>query len=144
MFDAMTAWTAIGALLAGAALQVVLAIAGFRTRNTDKAQAEAHMALKRELRALQAECGVLTRRLLMLEAQGALKVPVTVNAPVARTPADPAYELAGKLARKGASMDELMDTCGLSRGEVELIATLNTTSHTDQGTQVKKPATTTA
>jgi hypothetical protein len=144
MFDAMTAWTAIGALLAGAALQVVLAIAGFRSRHTDKAQIEAHAALKRELQVVQSECSVLARRLLALEAQGALKVPVTVSAPVSRTPADPAYELAGKLARKGASLDELMDTCGLSRGEVELIATLNTSSHTDQGIQVKKPATTAA
>lgn len=32
------------------------------------------------------------------------------------------YEQAIKLAQKGASVDDLMDVCGLTRGEAELVA----------------------
>lgn len=35
------------------------------------------------------------------------------------------YGQAAKLVRKGANADELVDTCGLSRGEAELIMFLN-------------------
>ena len=36
-----------------------------------------------------------------------------------------AYGQAARLVRKGADADELVDTCGLSRGEAELIMFLN-------------------
>jgi hypothetical protein len=36
-----------------------------------------------------------------------------------------AYGQAAKMVRKGADADELVDTCGLSRGEAELIMFLN-------------------
>ena len=38
-----------------------------------------------------------------------------------------AYEVAAKLVRKGASVDELVSVCGISRGEAELIINLHDT-----------------
>lgn len=45
--------------------------------------------------------------------------------PSARDTMHPHYEPAIRLARKGADVDELMATCGLVRGEAELIALLH-------------------
>lgn len=38
-----------------------------------------------------------------------------------------AYEVAAKLVRKGAGVDELVSVCGISRGEAELIINLHDT-----------------
>ena len=40
-------------------------------------------------------------------------------------PGAQAYQQAIKMAQKGASIDELIDICGLTRGEAELIAMLH-------------------
>jgi len=42
------------------------------------------------------------------------------------------YGNAARLANKGADMDELIDYCGLSRGEAELILFLNSEKQTSQ------------
>jgi hypothetical protein len=42
-----------------------------------------------------------------------------------RQPADHAYRLAIKLAQKGVPIDDLVATCGINRGEAELIAMLH-------------------
>lgn len=42
-----------------------------------------------------------------------------------RDPMTQTYEPAIKLAHKGADVEELMSTCGLARGEAELIAMLH-------------------
>lgn len=50
-----------------------------------------------------------------------------------KTPALQNYGNAARLAHKGADMDELVDYCGLSRGEAELILFLNS-DHQEQQT----------
>lgn len=40
-------------------------------------------------------------------------------------PGEQSYGQAMRMAKKGAPLDELVETCGLSRGEAELIITLN-------------------
>lgn len=42
-----------------------------------------------------------------------------------RQPANHAYRLAIKLAKKGVPVNDLVTTCGINRGEAELIATLH-------------------
>jgi hypothetical protein len=42
-----------------------------------------------------------------------------------RQPADHAYRLAIKLAQKGVPVEDLVATCGINRGEAELIAMLH-------------------
>jgi len=40
-------------------------------------------------------------------------------------PVDPSYAQALKLARKGASVEDLVEVCGLPRGEAELVAMMH-------------------
>jgi hypothetical protein len=126
MLNSGFAVIAIAALLAGAALQIVLALAGYRARRQERNQAGVIRDLQKELLGLQQEIHALRRQSVPAgRPEPAVALP-SVPAPMARRePASPAYELAGKLARKGASSEELMDTCGLSRGEVDLITMLN-------------------
>ena len=49
-----------------------------------------------------------------------------------KTPALQNYGNAARLANKGADMDELIDYCGLSRGEAELILFLNSEKQEQQ------------
>lgn len=49
-----------------------------------------------------------------------------------KTPALQNYGNAARLANKGADMDELVDYCGLSRGEAELILFLNSEKQEQQ------------
>jgi hypothetical protein len=115
---------AIAALLAGAALQLVLALAGYRARRQERNQAGLIRNLQKEMLGLHDELLQLRRQLLQAAPVTAAVAPV-VAAPARLEPVSPAYDLAGKLARKGASDEELMDTCGLSRGEVDLITRLS-------------------
>ncbi|HWR88581.1 MAG TPA: DUF2802 domain-containing protein [Acidiferrobacterales bacterium] len=126
MLNSGFAVIAIAALLAGAALQIVLALAGYRARRQERSQAAAIRDLQKELLGLQQEVHALRRQSVPLGRQEPTVALPSMPAPTARRePASPAYELASKLARKGASSEELMDTCGLSRGEVDLITILN-------------------
>lgn len=115
---------AIVALLAGAALQLVLALAGFRARRQERVQTVVIHELQNEILGLQRDLAGIRR-----QVQQALRddqvVPAAATPTVRREPMSPAYELASKLARKGANSAELMETCGLSRGEVDLITMLN-------------------
>lgn len=132
MLNSGFAVIAIAALLAGAALQIVLALAGFRARRQERNQAAVIRDLQKELLGLQQEVHAMRRQSLPTRRQeptvlsSSLPAPAPDPAPMTRRePASPAYELASKLARKGVGSEELMDTCGLSRGEVDLITMLN-------------------
>lgn len=114
---------AIAALLAGAALQLVLALAGYRARRQERAQAGVIRELQNEILGLQQDLAEI-RRQVMQTGRAEYATPAATPA-ARREPMSPAYELASKLARKGANTDELMETCGLSRGEVDLITVLN-------------------
>lgn len=118
---------AIAALLAGAALQLVLALAGYRARSQERSQAAVIRDLQKEVSGLHQELAGLRVRLAGGERrQPAAAGNVPAEAPaVRRELSSPAYELAGRLARRGASDNELMETCGLSRGEVDLITRLS-------------------
>jgi len=59
------------------------------------------------LRQRQQELGVRQEKMAQVEHQ------------------EPGFEQAIKLARKGSSVDELMEICNLSRGEAELIAMMH-------------------
>lgn len=118
------AFIAIAALLAGAALQLVLALAGFRARRQERAQSAIIDQLQNEILNLQRDL-VDIRRQVQFTSQAEIAPLPSAAAVVRREPMSPAYELASKLARKGANTDELMETCGLSRGEVDLITMLN-------------------
>lgn len=122
------AMIAIAALLAGAALQLVLALAGYRARRQERNQAAVIRDLQKDLLGLQEQLMVLRRQLAHDDRREIMPAPAAVVAPAPSArpePVSPAYDLAGKLARKGVSTEELMETCGLSRGEVDLITRLS-------------------
>jgi hypothetical protein len=128
MLNSGFAVIAIAALLAGAALQIVLALAGYRARRQERSQAAVIRDLQKELLGVQQEVQALRRQSVPTSRPEPAAVLPPAPMPVSmarRDPASPAYEMASKLARKGASSEELMDTCGLSRGEVDLITMLN-------------------
>jgi hypothetical protein len=120
---------AIAALLAGAALQVVLALAGFRARRQEKNQSGVIRDLQKEVMNLQQDLAMLKRQATprtVYEAPApAVATPVVSQPVVRREPVSPAYEMASKLARRGAPREEIMETCGLSRGEADLIGMLS-------------------
>jgi len=134
MFDQNLAIIAVAALLGAATLQVVLALAGYRARQRVPRTNQDLRDAQREIRSLHAALTALTRRLNALE-QAPEPVVAVAAAPVRTETLDPAYDLAGKLARRGASAEELMETCGLSRGEVELIACLNSPAQSGAGAE---------
>jgi len=112
---------AVAALLAGAALQIVLALAGYRARRIERTQVATLRDLQKDVIGMQQELTVLRRQLAEAKRQ---EPAAPLPAAPRREVASPAYDLATKLARKGASTEELMETCGLSRGEVDLITML--------------------
>jgi hypothetical protein len=129
MLNSGFAVIAVAALLAGAALQIVLALAGYRARRQERSQAAVIRDLQKDMLGLQQEVQALRRQSVVQVSRPTVPVELpAASTPVPMTrrdPASPAYEMASKLARKGASIEELMDTCGLSRGEVDLITMLN-------------------
>ena len=120
---------AIAALLAGAALQIVLALAGYRARRQERVQSGVIRDLQKEVIDLQQEITVLKHQgatpRTIFEAPAPVVAQNTMPPPARREPVSPAYEMASKLARRGAPREEIMETCGLSRGEADLISMLS-------------------
>lgn len=132
MFDQQLAIVAVAALLGAAVLQIVLALAGYRSRRRAATPNQDLRDVQREMHSLHVAVTALARRVGALEVAPAPPTAAAARpAPMRSEPVEPAYDLAGKLARRGASTEELMETCGLSRGEVELIARLNAPATAD-------------
>lgn len=110
----------------------VLVVAGLvALRRTAARQDAALSSLQNDLRALcNAAVGMgdrvnqMERRLRQVserqEALGLRQEQLNQEDPEAR-----AYSQAIKMAHKGANVDDLIDVCGLSRGEAELVAMMH-------------------
>lgn len=119
-------------LMVVAALLAVFAVAGVVAQRRMAAQQDDVMrALQHDLRSLcNAAVGMgervnqMERRLRQLaerqEALGLRQEQLNQEDPEART-----YSQAIKMAHKGASVDDLVEVCGLSRGEAELVAMMH-------------------
>jgi hypothetical protein len=112
----------VAALLAAALLQLVLAIAGYRTRGERRQNHRAVHGLQEGLMLMSTETAALGRRLSILEQQLSQASSRREEVPAPSGPIGQAYEVAVNLVRKGCSVQELVSTCGLSQGEAELIA----------------------
>ena len=114
---------AVAALLGSALMQVILAVAGYRSRSERRARDSMLRTLQEEVLVLSSDIAASSRRLGQLERQlagaGAYNEKPQISGPVGQ-----AYEVAVNLVRKGADVDDLVETCGLSHGEAELIAGL--------------------
>lgn len=118
---------AVLALLGGAVLQIVLALAGYRAAQTVRVQAPAApngqiSRLESEIRVLSGDALEAKRRLAVLE-QCLAELAERLDSRE-RDAVPQAYEVAVNLVRQGVAIDDLVATCGLSRGEAELVARL--------------------
>lgn len=119
-------------LMAALALVGLLAVAGIAAQRRVAARQDAALrSLQNDLRALcNAAVGMgdrvnqMERRLRQVaerqEALGLRQDQLNQEDPEARS-----YTQAIKMAHKGAAVDDLIEVCGLSRGEAELVAMMH-------------------
>lgn len=115
---------AVSALLAAALLQVILAIAGYRSRAERRQREQDLRGLQKALMAANGENTALGKRLGMLERHMANLPAPPPEARMQGAPIGQAYEVAVNLVRRGTSVEELISTCGLTHGEADLIMRL--------------------
>jgi hypothetical protein len=119
-------------LMAALALVALIAVAGIAAQRRAAARQDAVLrSLQNDLRALcNAAVGMgdrvnqMERRLRQVaerqEALGLRQDQLNQDDPEARS-----YTQAIKMAHKGAAVDDLIEVCGLSRGEAELVAMMH-------------------
>jgi hypothetical protein len=119
MADSGLMWFAI--LLAGLGLMALPAAR--RPRRHDLLLAAEVRRLQKQLADLHGQVAATLQRFDRVEQVLQRKVAAPVTTRTEAVP--PAYALAARLARRGISPEELMEACGLTRGEVELITTIS-------------------
>src|SRR5262245_28943558 len=106
----------------------IFALAFSRWRRADERQVQ-HLAgeLQRtfaEVRALHETIAVMSARLESLSERSEAEPRL---APTAAVAAQRGYDLAARLARNGAGVEELVASCGITRHEAELLTRLHLT-----------------
>jgi hypothetical protein len=118
-------------LMAGRAVLLVgalwiFAVAFLRWRRADeRANAALHVQLERvfgELRSLHETVIVMSARLDALGERSEMELRL---APAGAAGAQRGYDVAARLARNGAGVDELITNCGITRHEAELLVRLH-------------------
>lgn len=130
MHDVLFHGLAIIALLAGNALLIALGFLAARLYATPpdaEAGREPPPSLRQDLKGIALSLAALGERLMKLEVQiGQLRDQGgQPGLPLNRDADQKFFKVATKLALQGASVDEVMELCGLTRGEAELICMLH-------------------
>lgn len=123
-------------LLAAVAVVLVLSLFSFkRQRKQQQEQSLSMQALQRDLRALaNAAVGVGGRVLEIERQQRKRPVIVATQEPVQTQAAAPIefynsssqpYEQAIRMVQTGASVDDIVNVCGLSKSEAELVSMMH-------------------
>jgi len=123
---------AIVALLFGNVLLIMLGFMVARARSITPESASEREApsLHQELKGVSLSLAALSERLVKLEIQiGQLRdqaghQPLPLN----REAEQKSFKVATKLALQGASVEEIVELCGLARGEAELICMLHSSN----------------
>lgn len=123
---------AIIALLFSNALLIMLGFMAARRHAAapDRDAEREAPSLSQELKGVSLSLAALGERLVKLEIQiGQLRdqaghQPLPLN----REAEQKSFKVATKLALQGASVDEIVDLCGLARGEAELICMLHSSN----------------
>ena len=105
---------------------VIAAVAFTRWRRAAASDAE---RITTQLSALTERLGEIEAGIALLDSRVAeitrhVETPVR-TAPAPSTGASPSYPIAIRLARNGATLEELMESCALSRQEAELVKRLH-------------------
>lgn len=114
----------MSAIVCSGLLTLVMSVLLWRANARELIGQQEYSRLQQELAAVKGEMNSIWPRLThnedrlthLSERQDHLDL---------RDPITQTYEPAIKLAHKGANVEELMSTCGLARGEAELIAMLH-------------------
>jgi hypothetical protein len=133
MHDVLLHGIAIIALLASNALLIALGFLVARlffNGSEAPASLEAQPNLQQELKGIALSVAALGERLVKLEVQIAQLREQGSSAGLSlnREADQKFFKVATKLALQGASVDEIMELCGLSRGEAELICMLHSSN----------------
>ena len=132
MSDVLFHSIALLALLAGNMLLIGLGfmIARGSAPPTPEAGREEPHPLHQDLKGVTLALAAMGERLLKLEVQiGQLREQAGQEGlPLNRDPEQKSFKIATKLALQGAGTDEIMELCGLTRGEAELICMLHANS----------------
>jgi hypothetical protein len=127
-----------GALLIGAFW--VFAVAFTRWRRADERDAQRlHAQLERafaELRSLHETMSVMSAR---IESLGERVESEPRIAPVSVASASRGYDLAARLAKNGADVDQLVATCGVTRHEAELLTRLHSAQRREAAAVREQP-----
>ena len=124
-------------VLLAAALLLSLVLQGlqvFRTRNDRETIAKLSATvehLEADMNALCSGTVGVGKRINRLESKSRLQAERQTRLEH-QTPDLQSYGNAARLANKGADVEELVDHCGLSRGEAELILFLNSQQQAQQ------------
>ncbi|MHB8550351.1 MAG: DUF2802 domain-containing protein, partial [Acidiferrobacterales bacterium] len=101
----------------------VLAVAGQRAQRHMQAHQHAMLSLQTALTAIHAEVAGLTERLGRVERE-IVHVSESTQRPARQEIYDHSYAVAARLVREGADAADLAASCGLVRGEAELMMRL--------------------
>ncbi len=123
MMNELTMVLGVFGLVAGAVLQLVLAVAGQRAQRRMQAHQHSTLALQTALTALRAELVALAERLGRAERE-IVRVSESAEKPARQEIYDHSYAVAARLVREGADAADLAASCGLVRGEAELMMRL--------------------
>lgn len=122
---------AIVALILIALVIVALLLFAMRMKGALQQQLHSQAAIQADLRALCHSAVQVGERVNRMEAelkglqQRQQELGVRQDNLAHSEPQDAGFEQAIRLARKGSSVEELMEICNLSRGEAELIAMMH-------------------
>lgn len=123
---------AITALIVSDIILVVLGVVVYRlyrARRDENTQADALAPLRQDLKGVSVSLSVLGERLGRLETQmGRLQERQEQQAqalPSNKEADHRAFQVATKMALQGADVEQIVNLCGLTRGEAELIRMLH-------------------
>lgn len=129
---ALTAWVVGNVMLI--ALGFMAARLYFTAPDTESDQ-EGFSSLRQELKGVTLSLAALSERLTKLELQiGQLRESADKQgSSLGRDSDQKSFKIATKLALQGANVDEIVDLCGLARGEAELIRMLHANNQVSSG-----------
>jgi predicted Holliday junction resolvase-like endonuclease len=122
---------AIAALVLLIMVIVALLLFAIRIKGAQQQQLQSQVAMQADLRALCHSAVQVGERVNRMEAelkglqQRQQELGVRQDNLSHSEPLEAGFEQAIRLARKGSSVEELMEICNLSRGEAELIAMMH-------------------
>ncbi len=141
MHDILFHGIAITALLVGNALLIALGFLAarlFSPASETEAGREELPNLHQDLKGVTLSLAALGERLMKLEVQiGQLREQGgSPGLPLNREADQKFFKVATKMALQGASVEEVMELCGLSRGEAELICMLHASNQVNPSSVV--------